>query len=119
MSSRNHARECGRVCLVHDGNIEMTLKTDGVDIVYADHMNNLDPLTLASVVYPTGFTSTRIQNAVNLVPSSGGTIFLRTGTYSFGTVVTLKSGIRLIGAGRIATILQSSGAGTILNASTK
>src|SRR3990167_7444746 len=76
----------------------MALKIDGTDIVYADHMNNLDPLSLASCVFPTGFTSTRIQNAIDSIPSTGGKIVLRPGQYSIGTTVQMKSGIELIGS---------------------
>src|SRR3990167_3837059 len=83
----------------------MTLKVDGTDIVYADHINNLDPLTLASAVYPTGFTGTRLQNAINSLPSTGGLVFLRPGTYSCGTVISItKADVHILGSG-LSTIL--------------
>ena len=71
-------------------------KTDGVDIVYADDMNNLDPLTLASAIYVTGFTGTRIQNAINAIPSAGGKMVMRAGSYSLSTVLNIQNRNHLI-----------------------
>ena len=69
--------------------------------------DEVNPLTLASVVFVTGFTSTRIQNAINSLTQSGGKILLRAGDYTLGTTIKITKPIILSGvtpAGQQANI---------------
>src|SRR3990167_9095224 len=69
--------------------------------------DEVNPLTLASVVFVTGFTSTRIQNAIHSLTQSGGKILLRAGDYTLGTTIKITKPIILSGvtpAGQQANI---------------
>lgn len=46
-----------------------------------------------------GINHATIQSAINACPSTGGTVYLPAGTYTQNTALTLKNGIRIIGAG--------------------
>ena len=61
---------------------------------------------------PPGFSGTDaatvVQKAINALPTSGGLIFVRAGTYPFGSAVTIPSAVALQGEGVDRTIITSS-----------
>lgn len=64
----------------------------------------------------TGVTdsTTAIQNALNAVPSQGGSVFFPRGTYKTSSVLTLKKFTKAYGEGIPATVINSSSATNIL-----
>lgn len=59
---------------------------------------------------------TAIQNTINAVPASGGTVYFPAGTFLFATglTATANRNIRFVGSGKKATILSYTGAGIAL-----
>ena len=110
--------------------VNIPLKIDGVDILHDTEINALInkvqngtdfDLNIARIVYPTGFTGTRIQNAINsLTAGRGGRIQLSAGTYTTATAIGLISNCEIIGCGRKSTLLQASASmDTLLNANNR
>src|SRR3990167_10264649 len=56
---------------------------------------NIRPGTVASAIYPTGFTQTRVQNAINTINSTGGEVILPPGTYTMATNTTFSTKVGL------------------------
>ena len=67
---------------------------------------------------PTGSadSTAAIVAAIAAVPSTGGTVYFPAGTYKFsGLVLPNIYGLKLIGAGRYATVLSYTGSGTAIS----
>jgi parallel beta-helix repeat protein len=53
-----------------------------------------------------------IQSAINSLPAGGGAVYIREGTYTVSSSITVPSNVALIGAGAATTIYLANGANT-------
>ncbi len=60
-----------------------------------------------------------IQEAINALPSIGGEIFIKEGTYKISTTINLKSNVSLTGIGASSILAATSTTMTIISASSK
>lgn len=65
--------------------------------------------------FPGGDIGAKVNAAMAALPSTGGTVYIPAGVYSFSTTITMMKNCQIIGAGSCATFLTYTGTGTALN----
>ena len=73
------------------------ISQDEISGIFNKIQNGTDfDINIGRAIYPTGFTSTRFQNAVNSIPD-GGVVCLSAATYSLATTISVKKSCLILG----------------------
>lgn len=97
------------------GDVSSSETLTGSDHLYAGHISELRDSNPHTVVVGTGVNAmfTDIALAIAEISATGGTVFIKQGTYEISTTITIPNNVTLLGEG-ITTILQFPATGTTL-----